>query len=160
MTWKTICTARIPLKFSDVCAPSTSARLGRFCLSLARRTPSGEPRPPATTAGSACKTTSPSSEFRRPAVLDCSAKSMVWLEEIIDPRHPETVVRRHRTGFRLYWSWISRSRKAVGRRPISREVRELLFRMVAENPTWERLASTGSCSSWVSKSRNERFLAG
>jgi hypothetical protein len=46
------------------------------------------------------------------------------------------VVRWHRTGFRLYWSWISRARKAVGRRPISRGVRELLFRMVAENPTW------------------------
>ena len=49
---------------------------------------------------------------------------------------PETVVRWHRAGFRLYWSWISRARKAVGRKPISREVRELIFRMVAENPTW------------------------
>jgi len=49
---------------------------------------------------------------------------------------PETVVRWHRTGFRLYWSWISRAQKAVGRKPISREVRELIFRMVAENPTW------------------------
>jgi len=49
---------------------------------------------------------------------------------------PETVVRWHRTGFRLYWSWISRARKAVGRKPISRDVRELIFRMVAENPTW------------------------
>ena len=49
---------------------------------------------------------------------------------------PETVVRWHRTGFRLYWSWISRARHAVGRKPISREVRELVFRMVAENPTW------------------------
>ena len=49
---------------------------------------------------------------------------------------PETVVRWHRTGFRLYWSWISRAQKVVGRKPISREVRELIFRMVAENPTW------------------------
>ena len=49
---------------------------------------------------------------------------------------PATVVRWHRTGFRLYWSWISRARKAVGRKPISREVRDLIFRMVAENPTW------------------------
>src|SRR5271165_368143 len=37
---------------------------------------------------------------------------------------PETGVRWHRTGFRLYWGWISRARRAVGRRPISREVRE------------------------------------
>ena len=49
---------------------------------------------------------------------------------------PETVVRWHRTGFRLYWSWISRARKVVGRKPISSEVRELIFRMVVENPTW------------------------
>jgi len=49
---------------------------------------------------------------------------------------PETVVCWHRAGFRLYWSWISRARKAVGRKPIGREVRDLIFRMVAENPTW------------------------
>jgi len=49
---------------------------------------------------------------------------------------PETVVRWHRTGFRLYWSWLSRTRHAAGTKPLSREVRELIFRMVAENPTW------------------------
>jgi len=49
---------------------------------------------------------------------------------------PETVVRWHRTGFRLYWSWISRARKVVGRKPLGREVRDLILRMVAENPTW------------------------
>jgi hypothetical protein len=49
---------------------------------------------------------------------------------------PETVVRWHRAGFRLYWRWISRAQEAVGRKPISREVRELIFRIVAENPTW------------------------
>src|SRR5664279_5436832 len=49
---------------------------------------------------------------------------------------PGTVVRWHRTGFRLYWSWISRVRKAVGRKPISQDVRQLILRMVAENPTW------------------------
>jgi len=49
---------------------------------------------------------------------------------------PETVVRWHRLGFRLYWSWLSRTRHAAGRKPLSREVRELIFRMVAENPTW------------------------
>src|SRR5258707_5900881 len=49
---------------------------------------------------------------------------------------PETVVRWHRAGFRLYWSLISRVRKRVGRKRLSKEVRELIFRMVAENPTW------------------------
>lgn len=49
---------------------------------------------------------------------------------------PETVIRWHRTGFRLYWRLISRVRKQVGRRQTSKEVRELIFRLVAENPTW------------------------
>jgi putative transposase len=49
---------------------------------------------------------------------------------------PETVIRWHRAGFKLYWKWISRRRVSVGRRPASKELRELIFRMVAENPTW------------------------
>src|SRR5437667_4194413 len=50
--------------------------------------------------------------------------------------NPETVVRWHRAGFRLYWSLISKARKQVGREKLSTEVRELIFRMMAENPTW------------------------
>jgi hypothetical protein len=49
---------------------------------------------------------------------------------------PETVIRWHRAGFKSYWKWISRKRTRVGRRPTSEEVRALIFRMVAENPTW------------------------
>ena len=49
---------------------------------------------------------------------------------------PETVVRWHRAGFKLYWEWISRHRATAGRRCVSRELRELIFRMVAENRTW------------------------
>ncbi len=49
---------------------------------------------------------------------------------------PETVVRWHRAGFRLYWRAISRVRRALGRKRISKEVRDLIFRMMAENPTW------------------------
>jgi putative transposase len=49
---------------------------------------------------------------------------------------PETVVRWHRAGFQLYWRLISRVRKPMGRRPVSQEIRELIFRIVAENPTW------------------------
>ena len=45
---------------------------------------------------------------------------------------PETVVRWHRIGFRLYWSWLSRTGRAAGRKRLSREVRDLIFRMVAE----------------------------
>jgi hypothetical protein len=49
---------------------------------------------------------------------------------------PETVVRWHRSGFELYWRFLSRVRKPVGRRSVSKEIRDLIFRMVAENPTW------------------------
>jgi hypothetical protein len=49
---------------------------------------------------------------------------------------PETVARWHRAGFKLYWRWISCTREHVGRRRISKKVREVIFRMVTENPTW------------------------
>ena len=49
---------------------------------------------------------------------------------------PETVIRWHRAGFKLYWTWLSRHRTRVGRKCVSRELRELIFRMFAENPTW------------------------
>ncbi len=48
---------------------------------------------------------------------------------------PRTVVSWHRAGFRLYWAWVSRARQ-VGRKHLSKEVRALIFRMIAENPTW------------------------
>ena len=48
----------------------------------------------------------------------------------------ETVVRWHRTGFRMYWRLISGVRRQVGRRRTPEELRELIFRMVADNPTW------------------------
>ena len=34
------------------------------------------------------------------------------------------------------WTWISRFRRVGGRKRVSKEVRALIFRMVAENPTW------------------------
>ena len=49
---------------------------------------------------------------------------------------PDTVVGWHRAGFTLYWNWISGCRVRVGRRSTSKEIRELIFQMVAENPTW------------------------
>jgi putative transposase len=49
---------------------------------------------------------------------------------------PRTVVNWHHAGFRLYWAWVSRVRKVGGRKRVSKEVRVLIFRMVAENPTW------------------------
>src|SRR5439155_22740219 len=49
---------------------------------------------------------------------------------------PDTVVRWHRPGFRLYWTMICKVRKHVGGRRISKEIRDLIFQMVSQNPTW------------------------
>jgi hypothetical protein len=47
---------------------------------------------------------------------------------------PTTVVRWHRAGFALYWRVISKARRVIGGKRISRKVRGLIFRMVSENP--------------------------
>ncbi len=49
---------------------------------------------------------------------------------------PKTVVGWHRAGFRMYWKGISRVPLKGRRKPVSKEARALIFRMVAENPTW------------------------
>ncbi len=49
---------------------------------------------------------------------------------------PETVIRWHRAGFKLYWTWLSWHRNRTGRKCVSKELRGLIFRTVAENPTW------------------------
>ena len=48
---------------------------------------------------------------------------------------PDTVIRWHRTGFRLFWRWKSRSGK-VGRPKTDLEIRRLIRRMSRENPSW------------------------
>jgi transposase InsO family protein len=48
---------------------------------------------------------------------------------------PETVIKWHRMGFKLYWRWKSRAGKP-GRPPIEREIRNLIRQMSKENPTW------------------------
>jgi len=47
---------------------------------------------------------------------------------------PETLLRWHRSGFRYYWRWKSRSRG--GRPRIEPELRALIRRMSIENPLW------------------------
>ncbi len=49
---------------------------------------------------------------------------------------PETVIRWHRQGFRLYWRW--KSRKRCGRPKLDAEIRALIRRMSRHNPTWGR----------------------
>src|SRR5215813_9638020 len=56
-----------------------------------------------------------------------------WQEVLIIVK-PETVVKWHKEGFRLYWRW--KSNPPVGRPKIDPEIRELIRRMSRENPLW------------------------
>src|SRR6266536_3401879 len=56
-----------------------------------------------------------------------------WRRHLLLVR-PETVLRWHRKGWRLFWRW--RSRCPLGRPRVKPEVRELIAIMATENPDW------------------------
>src|SRR5712671_2882618 len=71
--------------------------------------------------------------------------ALAWLSRWFDWRdalvvvRPETLIRWHRAGWKLFWRLKSRP----GRPPIPPETRELIRRMANENPSWgqERIAN-------------------
>jgi putative transposase len=78
---------------------------------------------------------------RRPKLRKRDRIFWVWLSRVwpnwrsaLLVVKPDTVVRWHRQGFKLYWRW--KSRKKPGRPKIDAEVRNLIRRMSLENPTW------------------------
>ena len=80
--------------------------------------------------------------IKRPRLRPRDRVFWVWLSRLsYDWRSilvivkPETVVRWHLRGFKLYWRWKSQTR-SPGRPKIDAEVRELIRRMSCENPTW------------------------
>ena len=80
--------------------------------------------------------------IKRPRLRPRDRVFWVWLSRlshdwrsILVIVKPETVVRWHRRGFKLYWRWKSQTRNP-GRPNIDAEVRELIRRMSRENPTW------------------------
>jgi putative transposase len=78
----------------------------------------------------------------RPRLRPSDRVLWVWLQRIwpngwrqhLRLVRPETVLRWHRKGWRLYWSWKSRSE--LGRPRLSPEVRALIARISKENPLW------------------------
>jgi hypothetical protein len=76
---------------------------------------------------------------KRPKLTNFDRLLFVWLYRRVPELlravtvvRPETVVRWHRGGFRLYWRWKSRS---VGGRPrISADLRRLIREMGIANP--------------------------
>ena len=61
--------------------------------------------------------------------------SLIWAHwaDVLVIVRPDTVVRWHRRGFRLFWRWKSRG---PGRPPASKEVRDLIRRIATENLGW------------------------
>jgi hypothetical protein len=51
---------------------------------------------------------------------------------------PRTVVNWHRAGFRLYWAWVLKVREVGCRKRVSKEVRALIFRVVAVRHSFPR----------------------
>ena len=77
----------------------------------------------------------------RPRLTAADRLLFVWLcrlfpslRNTITIVQPDAVLRWHRSGFRLYWRWKSRSRG--GRPQVPIEVRSLVRRMSTENPLW------------------------
>jgi putative transposase len=64
---------------------------------------------------------------------------LAWRQLLVIVK-PETLIRWHRKGFRLFWHWKSR---APGRPAISVDVRRLIATMASANRTWgeERIAN-------------------
>lgn len=78
--------------------------------------------------------------IKRPELKNADRIFWVWLSRIWNNWKsalvivkPETVVRWHRNGFKLYWRWKSRK---VGRPNIDWELIKLIRKLQQENPTW------------------------
>jgi transposase InsO family protein len=77
----------------------------------------------------------------RPVLTNIDRLVFVWLYRMFPSTvgalaivRPETVIRWHRVGFRVYWRW--RSSRRVGRPKISGELRALIREMSQANPLW------------------------
>ena len=72
-------------------------------------------------------------------ILAALSRFLAWRQLLLIVK-PETLIRWHRQGFRLFWRWKSRT---LGRPAISRDVQRLIATMAAANRTWgeERIAN-------------------
>jgi len=78
---------------------------------------------------------------RRPRLRNRDRVFWAWLSRfwkgwrsVLVIVQPNTVVKRHRAGFRLYWRW--KSRTTIGRPKKDVMVRNLIRDMSRDNPTW------------------------
>lgn len=78
---------------------------------------------------------------KRPRVTNRDRFWLVMLSRLYDHWQeaflifsPETLIRWHKQGFKLYWRW--KSGKSPGRPPIDKELQDLISEMVRENSGW------------------------
>ena len=72
------------------------------------------------------------------------ARFFDWREALTVVK-PETFLKWHRTGLKLFWRWKSRN---PGRPPLPKNIAELVRRVTQEKPTWgEQRIANGSRSS-------------
>ena len=81
--------------------------------------------------------TAPRPRLRRSDRLFWVLLSRLWSgwADAVSVVQPATVIRWHRTGFSLFWTWKSR-RNGPGRPAVAPEVRGLIRRMSTANPLW------------------------
>ena len=80
----------------------------------------------------------------RPRRADDSTRWMIaalsrmfeWRDALITVK-PDTLIRWHRKGFRLFWRWKS---EPYGRPRLPSNLRQLIRQMAVENPTWVKNA--------------------
>ncbi len=81
------------------------------------------------------------SKKKRPRIRQMDRIFWVWLSRLWSNWRsallivkPDTVVRWHKQGFKLYWRW--KSQAIPGRPKVEIEIRKLIRRMCHENPSW------------------------
>jgi putative transposase len=67
------------------------------------------------------------------------SRLFAWRDALVNVK-PDTLIRWHQKGFRLFWRWKS---KSTGRPCLPRDLRQLIREMASENATWgeERIAN-------------------
>src|ERR1700676_4477113 len=65
-------------------------------------------------------------------LMACLSRLFDWRGALVVVK-PDTLIRWHRRGFRLFWRWKS---KPVGRPAVPKNLQQLIRKMAAENSTW------------------------
>ena len=91
----------------------------------------------------------PRPRLRRSDRLFWVLLSRLWSgwAEAVSIVQPETVIRWHRTGFKLFWTWKSR-RHGPGRPAVAPEIRALIRRMSEANALWGAPRIHGRVEGW------------